>query len=171
MTEKEYEDLRSDVISKFKILYKDALAMDMCKVDKATRLRMLDDEVYQAETKAIKAGFFAENIKKINSVIAGQYFEEGKDNSMAILKALDMRYKILLEDVGMTKDESTALNIAVSYLSKEDFERLSTVEVNAGSNNGNDLGASFGVTEDTDSFEARLKKEMKEKMESQNAED
>ena len=48
-------------------------------------------------------------------------------------------------------------------MSKEDFEALETVEVNEGSN-VTELSADFGVSEDTDSFEARLKAETKKRL-------
>ena len=55
LTQEEYEKLRSDVIQKYKVVYKDSVAMDACKVPKDVRIRMLDDSEYIAETKAIKA--------------------------------------------------------------------------------------------------------------------
>lgn len=46
MEQKEYESLRDKVISKYKILYKDSLAMDACEVPKEIRIRLFEDEVY-----------------------------------------------------------------------------------------------------------------------------
>ena len=48
-------------------------------------------------------------------------------------------------------------------MSKEDFEALSTVEVHQGGNS-TELGADFGVSDDTDSFEARLKADAKQRL-------
>ena len=55
LNDKDYEELRDKVIAKFKILYKDSMAMDMCEVPKDVRIRMLSDEYYITKTKAIKA--------------------------------------------------------------------------------------------------------------------
>lgn len=55
LTQQEYEELRQKVINKYMILYKDALAMDLCEVPKDIRIRLLDDEVYITKTKAIRA--------------------------------------------------------------------------------------------------------------------
>lgn len=161
-----YEQLRDDVIRQYRILYKDALAMDICKVPKDLRVRMLDDPVYIAETKAIKAHLFVEQLETLDNVLAENYnhSEKGTDVSGVILKALEMKQKLLLEDLNITKDESNALNISFIAMSKEDFEALDTVEVNQGGNNGRELSADFGVSEDTDSFEARMKADAKQRL-------
>ena len=57
-----YEELRENVIRKFGIVYKDSVAMDACKVPKDLRIRMLDDPVYVAETKALRANLFVNQL-------------------------------------------------------------------------------------------------------------
>ena len=158
MAEQTYEELRSDVIDKFKIVYKDAVAMDACKVPKDLRLRMIDDPVYIAETKAIKAHLFIDQLEELTNIIAGTYdnSEKGSDRSATVLRCLELKQKLLLEDLNVNKDESNALNVAYIAMTKEDFEALDSVEVNHGGNS-RELSADFGVSEDTDSFEARLK--------------
>lgn len=165
LTQKEYEELRDDVISKFRILYKDALAMDMCEVPKDLRIRLLEDPVYLTKTKAIRASLFAQQLETLDAVLAGSYANSEKptDQSMTILKALEMKQKLLLEDLNITKDDSNALNVAFVAMTKEDFEALSTVEIQEGGNS-TELSADFGVAEDTDSFEARLKAQTKQRM-------
>lgn len=166
LTQKQYEELREKVIAKFRILYKDALAMDMCEVPKEIRIRLLDDEVYITKTKAIKAGLFAKQLETLDEVLAGNYSNSEKptDQSSTVLKALEMKQKLLLEDLNITKDDSNALNITFTAMSREDFESLSTVVVHQGGNS-TELGADFGVSDDSDSFEARMKKDAKERLE------
>jgi hypothetical protein len=165
MAEESYEELRSKVIDKFRIVYKDALAMDACKVPKDMRIRMLEDPIYLAETKALKAELFIEQLDILNNVMAGGYNASDKpsDTSGTVLKALEMKQKLLLEDINITKDESNALNVAFIAMSREDFEALDTVEVNHGGNS-REIGADFGVSEDNDSFEARLKADAKQRL-------
>ena len=165
LTQEEYEELRDRVISKFKILYKDALAMDMCEVPKDIRIRLLDDPLYLSKTKALRAGLFAQQLETLDAVLAGSYANSEKptDQSGTVLKALEMKQKLLLEDLNITKDDSNALNVAFTAMSREDFEALSTVEVHQGGNS-TELGADFGVSEDTDSFEARMKAQTKAKL-------
>lgn len=165
MADLTYEELRENVIKQYRILYKDALAMDICKVPKDIRIRMLEDPEYIAETKAIKAHLFVEQLETLDNVLAENYnhSEKGTDVSGVILKALEMKQKLLLEDLNITKDESNALNVSFIAMSKEDFEALSTVEVNQGGNS-RELSADFGVNDDTDSFEARLKADAKERL-------
>ena len=166
MEQKEYERLRDKVISKYKILYKDSLAMDACEVPKETRIRLFEDEVYLAKTKAIKATLFEGQLNILNGILAGVYAEEGKDNSATLLKALEMKQKLLLEDLNVVKDDSNAVNVTFMSMNKEDFESLDVVEINEGSNNSTELGADFGVADDdNNSFEARMKAEVQKKME------
>ena len=165
LTQEEYEELRDRVISKFKILYKDALAMDMCEVPKDIRIRLLDDPLYLSKTKALRAGLFAQQLETLDAVLAGSYANSEKptDQSGTVLKALEMKNKLLLEDLNVTKDDSNALNVTFVAMKREDFEALETVEINEGGNS-TELGADFGTSDDTDSFEARLKKDVKERM-------
>lgn len=166
MEQKEYESLRDKVISKYKILYKDSLAMDACEVPKEIRIRLFEDEVYLAKTKAIKATLFEGQLNTLNEILAGVYAEEGKDNSAVLLKALEMKQKLLLEDLNVVKDDSNAVNVTFMSMNKEDFENLDVVEINEGSNNSTELGADFGVADDdNNSFEARMKAEVQKKME------
>lgn len=159
-----YEELREQVIKKYKVLYKDALAMDICEVPKDIRIRMLDDPYYISKTKALKAGLFMEQLETLDAVLAGSYAtEQTKDQSQTILKALEMKNKLLLEDLNVTKDESNALNVTFVAMTREDFEALDTVEVQQGGNS-TELGADFGVSDDTDSFEARLKADAKQRL-------
>ncbi len=161
-----YEELREDVIKKFRIVYKDSVAMDACKVPKEVRIRMLEDPEYILETKAIKANLFINQLNELDNVISGAYdgSEKGTDRSPTVLRCLEMKQKLLLEDLNVTKDESNALNITYIAMSREEFEALETVEVNQGGNNGRELSADFGVSEDTDSFEARLKADAKQRL-------
>ena len=165
MAEKTYEELRSAVIDKFKIVYKDAVAMDACKVPKDLRLRMIDDPVYISETKAIKAHLFIDQLEELSNIIAGTYdnSEKGSDRSATVLRCLELKQKLLLEDLNVTKDESNALNVAYIAMTKEDFEALDSVEINKGGNS-RELSADFGVNDDTDSFEARLKADAKQRL-------
>lgn len=161
----DYEELRDKVISKFKILYKDSLAMDICEVPKEVRIRLLDDPYYITKTKAIKAGLFAEQLETLDEVLAGHYANSEKptDTSGTILKALEMKNKLLLEDLNVNKDDSNALNITFVAMTREDFEKQEVVENNEGEN-AVKLGADFGQSDNNDSFESRMKAEVKKKM-------
>lgn len=160
-----YEELREAVIEKFRIVYKDSVAMDACKVPKDIRIRMLEDPEYIAETKAIKAHLFIDQLEELDSVISGRYdnSEKGSDRSATVLRCLELKQKLLLEDLNVTKDESNALNVAFIAMSREDFEALDTVEVSHGGNS-REIGADFGVSDDNDSFEARLKADAKQRL-------
>lgn len=164
MENTEYEKLRSQCIEKFKLIPKDQIVFDACEVPKEVRIRLLDDQVYLAKTKAIRANMFIDNIKLLDKAISGA-FTGGKetDQTSNVLKASEMKNKILFDELNVNKDESNALNVTFTAMSKEDFEALETVEVNEGSN-VTELSADFGVSEDNDSFEARLKAETKQRL-------
>ena len=161
----EYESIRDKVIAKFKILYKDALAMDLCEVPKDIRIRLFEDPIYQAKTKAAKANLFAQQLEILDAVLAGSYCNTDKpvDMSGTILQALDRKNKLLLEDLNVTKDDNNALNVMFVAMKREDFEALETVEINEGGNS-TELGVDFGTSDDTDSFESRLNIDVKERM-------
>ena len=167
MADKTYEQLREEVVKKFGIVFKDSVAMDACKVPKDMRIRMLEDPEYIADTKALKASLFVNQLDELDNIIAGAYdnSEKGSDRSATVLRCLELKQKLLLEDLNINKDESNALNVAFIAMSKEDFEALETVEVNKGGNS-RELSADFGVSEDTDSFEARLKADAKQRLDS-----
>lgn len=165
MADKTYEQLREEVVKKFGIVFKDSVAMDACKVPKDVRLRMLEDPEYIADTKALKANLFITQLDELDNVIAGSYdnSEKGSDRSATVLRCLELKQKLLLEDLNINKDESNALNVAFIAMTKEDFEALETVEVNHGGNS-RELSADFGVNDDTDSFEARMKADAKQRL-------
>ena len=165
MADKTYEQLREEVVKKFGIVFKDSVAMDACKVPKEMRIRMLEDPQYIADTKALKASLFVNQLDELDNIIAGMYdnSEKGSDRSATVLRCLELKQKLLLEDLNINKDESNALNITFIAMSKKDFEALDTVEVNQGGNS-RELSADFGVSEDTDSFEARLKADAKQRL-------
>ena len=167
MADKTYEQLREEVVKKFGIVFKDSVAMDACKVPKDMRIRMLEDPEYIADTKALKASLFVNQLDELDNIIAGAYdnSEKGSDRSATVLRCLELKQKLLLEDLNINKDESNALNVAFIAMSKEDFEALETVEVNQGGNS-RELSADFGVNDDTDSFEARLKADAKQRLDS-----
>lgn len=161
----EYEQVRKECIKNFGKLFKDSVVFDICKVDKRTRIRLQQDPVYIAETKALKARLFLDQLDILDGVLAGQYAsaEKPTDQSGNVLKALEMKNKLLLEDLNVNKDDSNALNVTFTAMSREDFEALDTVEVSGGSNNA-ELGADFGSSDEGDSFEARMKADIAEKM-------
>lgn len=165
LTQTDYEKLRDDVISKFKIVYKDSVAMDACKVTKDIRIRMLEDPEYLAETKAIKAYLFIDQLEELDRIVGGSYdtSEKGSDRSAMVLRCLELKQKLLLEDLNVTKDETNALNVTYVGMNKNDFEAMDTVEVNEGSNTA-ELSADFGVSESDDSFEAKMKAQVQAKM-------
>lgn len=168
VNQEEYEHIRDKVIAKYRVLYKDALAMDLCEVPKDVRLRLLDDPIYVAKTKAARAGLFAQQLETLDEVLGGEYVNMARtsDISGTILKALEMKNKLLLEDLNIIKDESNALNVAFVAMNREDFDALETVTVSEGGNTV-ELGADFGGTDETDSFETRMKKDVKERIKEQ----
>lgn len=167
LTQTEYEELREKVISKYKILYKDSMAMDMCEVPKEVRIRMFEDPYYISKTKAIKAGLFAQQLETLDTVLAGGYANSEKptDQSATVLKALELKQKLLLEDLNVTKDDSNALNVTFMSLTPEEFNAVETVTVNEGSNASDDLGVDFTAGGDgNNSFEDRLKADVEKRL-------
>lgn len=167
LTQAEYENLREKVISKYKILYKDSMAMDMCEVPKEVRIRMFEDPYYISKTKAIKATLFAQQLEILDGVLEGNYAnaEKPTDQSANVLKALEQKQKLLFEDLNVNKDDSNALNVTFMALTPEEFNAIDTVTVNEGSNASDDLGVDFTAGGDgNNSFEDRLKADVEKRL-------
>ena len=165
--DKSYEELRDSCINLYGKLYKDTLVFDICKVDKKTRLALQQDEVYLRETKAKKASLFLEQLDILDGVIAGAYVSPEKpvDMSGTILKALEMKNKLLLEDLNVNKDESSALNVTFTEMKREDFESLDTVVVSKGKEGDSfNLPEDFAESSDSSSFDEKMKRDVKERM-------
>lgn len=164
MTEAEYEKLRTKCIDTYGTLFKDSLVFDACKVDKVTRVRLQQDVVYVTETKAKKARLFCDQLDLLDAVVAGNYVgDKPGDQSSVVLKAMEMKTKLLFDDLNVNKDESNALNITFVAMDREAFENEGTVEVVEGSSDAQ-LGADFGEAGDDESFESRMKAQVKERM-------
>lgn len=160
-----YEELRKKCIATFAQLYKDSLVFDACKVDKTVRIRLQGDPVYVRETKAIKARLFSDQLDILDNVISGMYSgDKAGDQSSVVLKAMEMKTKLLLDDLDVNRDDSAALNVTFVGMTKEDFSSCPTVEVVEGASDAK-LGADFGDTGDNDSFEGRMKADIKKRME------
>ena len=128
--DKHYEDLREEAILAYQKTYKESLAFDMVKATKEERARLLTDPIFIAETRAIKASFFVESITELGKVIKGDYADENKGlTSSEVMKALDMRNKMIFSDLDEGVDESSALNIVVLKMTREEMEAMDTVEI------------------------------------------
>lgn len=128
--ENHYEELREEAILAYQKTYKESLAFDMVKATKEERARLLTDPLFIAEIKAIKASFFVESITELGKVVKGDYADENKGlTSSEVMKALDMRNKMIFSDLDDGVDDSSALNIVVLKMSREEMEALDTVEV------------------------------------------
>lgn len=125
-----YEELRDEAVLAYNKIYKDSLAFDMAEVPKELRIRLLEDEKYIMATKKIKAEMYAKQLKVLQDVINGEHSDPEKSNANEIIRALDLRNKLLFDDLNVDADESNALNIVMVAMTREDFDKIQTVEVN-----------------------------------------
>ena len=135
--DKDFDTWRREAVYSFSRIYKDSLAFDMAKVPKEIRVQLLQDEEYLAETRSLKAALYAKQLKTIEEVLDLEFSDTSKGSQAPeVLKALEMRDRLLFKDLNIDADESNALNIAFVALSREDYEALPTVEIVEGSNEG-----------------------------------
>lgn len=127
--EKSYDAYKQEAIDAFSQIYKDSLAFDLAGVPRDLRLKLLEDEEYISKTKQIKANLYASQLKIINSVIKGEHSDPDKGDASEILKAIEMRNKLLFNDLNIDADESSAVNIVMIEMSRDDFMKMETVEV------------------------------------------
>lgn len=138
----EYENIKARCIEAYRDIYKDSLCFDYCKVPKEMRIRLLEDEEYIAETKAAKAELYLDQLKKLNSILNHndgiRVDEKNRESSQVILKALEMKNKLLFQDLAIDQDESKALNVSFIAMTREEFIAFDTVDVYEGENNIDD---------------------------------
>ncbi len=147
---KSYEDYRDDAIAAFSKIYKYSLAFDLAGVPKDIRIRLLEDEYFQMETNRLKAKLYANQLQVINSVISGEHSGDGdRADAAEILKAIEMRNKLLFNDLNIDADDSNAVNIVMMAMNKEDFEKMETAEVNIYSAPQTDVVSFDELEEDT----------------------
>jgi hypothetical protein len=137
-----FADIRDEAIIAYKKIYKDSLAFDLARVSKEDRLKLLEDPTYIAETKAIKAELYAKQLKILNDAINGEFSDPDKSSASEILKALEMRNKLLFNDLNIEADESDALNIVFMSMDRKSYEELETATLSlssSGQSNTDDI--------------------------------
>jgi len=127
--EEPYEKLRDDAIIAYKKIYKDSLAFDIAMIPKDARIRLLSDEVYIKKTKQLKAELYAKQLKTLDDILRLEYSDPDKGNATEILKALEMKDRLLFKDLNIDADESNALNIVFIQMDENSFNNISTIDI------------------------------------------
>lgn len=153
----EYVKIRENCIEAYGSLYKDSIVFDFCKVGKTDRVRLVKDPIYIAETKAAKAELFLNQLDVLDKLIDGSFGPSDKDKSSTILRAIELKQKLLLEDIGINNDPANCLNIVFTEMSQEDFQSMGKIEIEEGDEDA-DLDDNFGLTSDNLSAEEKAKK-------------
>lgn len=146
---KTYEEYKEEAIAAFSRIYKDSLAFDLARVPKEVRIRLLEDPDYTSETRSLRADLYAGTLKYINDVLKLEYSDPEKGgNASEVMKALEMRNKLLFSDLNIDADESNALNITFIAMRREDFEAEETVEIQEQKGNTDGISLDFGDSEE-----------------------
>ena len=82
---------------------------------------------------------YATQIDKLDDIMTASNGLDDKDNSASILKALDMKNKLLFQDLNMEADESNTLNITFVPISREDLEDKYEVHISSSNMEVNEL--------------------------------
>lgn len=157
-----YEALREKAIEAFGYVYKDTLAFDMVLADKSERTRLLQDNIYLTQTKAVRASLYKEQLEEINKLIEGD-FRSDKDSSATKIRAIEMKNKLLFQDMMIDADESNALNVAFVSMTREDFESTDTIEVHFGEGSSFVDLSDMRADEDEETPEEKIKRLVEEK--------
>lgn len=162
-TKRDYEELRDSCIADFKKVYKDSIVFDMNECSQEERTLLSQDPEYLKKTKSYKAKLYAENLGYYNRVLQDEFGDEDKTISPAdVMKAVEARNKILFSDLNIDADDANSINIMMTFLSKEEMEKITNVtaftngEANARLDGGLVLpdGTVFGA-EEKDTEEAK----------------
>ena len=136
-TEAQYVALRDSCVATFKTVCKDSIAFDINEVPQELRIKLLQDTIYIAKTKCYKGMLFKKQLEVLDGVIDDEYGPADKATAPGdIMKAIEMKNKILFSDMNIDADESNALNITMQMYTREEMAALETVTAfTEGSNN------------------------------------
>lgn len=136
-----------DVLEAYKLLLNEALALDYCGITGNDRKLILNDSSFMKVSKQIKAGKYIEEIEDINSIVRSLSGDGLDDNSRMGTsdedpsKVINLKLKLsqLRRDMlSLTasdneSDEVDSLNIFFIDVTREEFEKLQTIEFQEGS--------------------------------------
>ena len=135
-----------EVLEAFKILLNDSMALDYCGITGKDRKIILNDPFFIRETRRIKAEKYIEEIREINNLLSSlnyaeynenrRFSEFDEDTSKIInlkMKVTAMRRELLsLTASDKESEESEGMNIFFIDVTKEEFEKMTNVEVHEG---------------------------------------
>ena len=181
---KEFREQVKQVIEAYKDLLNVGLALDYCRIIGKTRTFIMRDPEFQAETRAIRAINYREELKEVQAIYDAASklgdsdpdsdYDDGrtppkgqkkkskvgndKDALTLQLKAATMRreLKSLSAEDNVDNEEST-MNFFFTALTREEMEKLKEVEVNHGTGDDDALMA-MGKEDSEDDVAAQAKK-------------
>ncbi len=135
-----------EVLEAFKILLNDSMALDYCGITGKDRKIILNDPFFIRETRRIKAEKYIEEIREINNLLSSlnyaeynenrRFSEFDEDTSKIInlkMKVTAMRRELLsLTASDKESEESEGMNIFFIDVTREEFEKMTNVEVHEG---------------------------------------
>jgi len=137
----------AEVLEAYELLLNDSMALDYCGITGKERKLILNDAEFIRASKKIKAGKYIEEIKDINEIVKsltiGKSADENsrmgavdEDPSKVIklkMQVASMRRDMLsLSSSDKETEESESLNIFFIDISREEFEKMLTVEIHEG---------------------------------------
>ena len=162
-TSDEYIRLREACISTFKTVCKDSIAFDINEVPQELRIMLLQDQEYLKKTKAYKGLLFKTQLETLDAVIAEEYGDEKKGTAPSdIMKAIEMKNKILFSDMNIDADESNALNITMQFYSREEMDTMETVTAFTSGSNSASLAEEAPLPTVSDPLAQEIAKELQE---------
>jgi hypothetical protein len=143
-----------EVLEAYRKLLDDSFALDYCGFHGKDRVMILNSPDYKKRSRQIRAQYYVEEIKGIESIIGeldiaesneewnGRFGEESnknRDDSKILrlrMQAQQMRRDLLSLTTSANEiEEADAINVFYVGLTKEEFENLKNVEVHEGAMN------------------------------------
>jgi hypothetical protein len=139
-------------IGAFEVFQDDTMALDYMGVNGKTRPMVLENEKYKLSTRQLKAEMFLEEIEDVNGIIkslkeqapnesqydirnpkdASAYTKDFKDTLSLRLKATEQRRELLSISRNKEAEENDALHVFFIALTPTEFEAMTNVEINEG---------------------------------------
>ena len=183
--EDSFRDLVHQCIEAYRELMNTGMALDICKVQGKQRTFILRDPEFMAETRAIRAESYREELKEVQAIYeAASKLGEDSDNYVGDdgrtegskgrkksqvgndkdaltlqLKAATMRRELKsLSAEDTDSNEESTLNFFFTALTREEMEALKEVEVNHGTGDDSALMAMSSDGENTEDVATQAKK-------------
>ena len=129
MTDELFASFRDKALTYYRKVPKDEIAFDAAEVPDEWRAILIKDQEYNTKKKSIRAELYKKQIVAIDEILDDPAIARGKDNTASKLQAIKLKNEILFDELGVSKEDDSGLNISFTALTREQMEQMDTIEI------------------------------------------